>query len=185
MRLTSRLLLRQYLFWLVSLNTMRLSTIVWKSLYCVNYCIHHASFTETLARVGPTYWALLEEHPWFGLRLPSSYSQLTSARSLCKLSPEDPLSKSCYFFPDTRDQRSLLIPLSKSCYFFPDTRDQRSLLIQLFSKCSRCMRDYFPFLAYISRGRIAFACIRSSRILPYSADWLQRQDICLQLWFLS
>ena len=165
MRLTSRLLLRQYLFWLVSLNTMRLSTIVWKSLYCVNYCIHHASFTETLARVGPTYWALLEEHPWFGLRLPSSYSQLTSARSLCKLSPED--------------------PLSKSYYFFPDTRDQRSLLIQLFSKCSRCMRDYFPFLAYISRGRIAFACIRSSRILPYSADWLQRQDICLQLWFLS
>ena len=163
MRLTSRLLLRQYLFQLVSLNTMLLSTVVWKSLCCVNY--HHASFTETLARVGPTYWALLKEHPWFVPRLPSSYSQLTSARSLCKLSPED--------------------PLSKSCSFFPDTRDQRSLLIQLFSKYSRCMRNFFPFLAYISRGRIAFACIRSSRILPYSADWLQRQDICLQLWFLS
>ena len=165
MRLTSRLLLRQYLFWLVLLNSMWLSSIVWKSLCCVNYRIHHASFTETLARVGPTYWALLEEHPWFGPRLPSSYSQLTSARSLCKLSPED--------------------PLSKSCYFFPDTRDQRSLLIQLFSKYGRYMHDFFPFLAYISRGRIAFACIRSSRILPYSADWLQRQDICLQLWFLS
>ena len=163
MRLTSRLLLRQYFFWLVLLNTMRLSTVVWKSLCCVNYHIHHASFTETLARVGPTYWALLEEHPYSPL-----YSQLTSARSLCKLSPEDPLSKSNFF-----------------CYFFPDTRDQRSLLIQLFSKYSRCMRDFFPFLAYISRGRIAFACIRSSRILPYSADWLQRQDICLQLWFLS
>ena len=120
---------------------MQLSTIVWKSLCCVNYHIHHASFTETLARVGPTYWALLEEHPWFGLRLPSSYSQLTSARSLCKLSPED--------------------PLGKSCYFFPDTRDQRSLLIQLFSKYSRCMRDFFPFLAYISHGRIAFACMQS------------------------
>ena len=145
MRLTSRLLLRQYLFWLVSLNTMRLSTIVWKSLCFVNYRIHHASFTETLARVGPTYWALLEERPLQGH------------------------SANCHL----------------RTHFFPDTRDQRSLLIQLFSKYSRCMRDFFPFLAYISHGRIAFACIRSSRILPYSADWLQRQDICLQLWFLS